>query len=237
MVQEPKNKNRSGEIQGSGKQDTEKRSSERERNVTQTSRGTAPERSGGGSMSVRGPVRSGPGRSQSPFALMSQLSQEMDRIFDDFWGAPYGGMQQGRMQPRRGESGLASGLWMPEIEVHAHEGEIVVRADLPGLSKDDVQVDVTDRMLTIQGERRQECEDEHDGGYRTEVRYGSFRRTIPLPEGVDPERIEAQFEDGVLQIKVPTPDRRQSQRRIEVRGGERTAGTSRSGQGQSPRGT
>ena len=79
---------------------------------------------------------------------MSQLSREMDRVFDDFWRDPFG------RSPSRGVSNeLGGALWAPAIEMHEHEGELIVRADLPGLKKEEVQVEVNDRTLMIQGER------------------------------------------------------------------------------------
>src|SRR5262245_55421411 len=142
-------------------------------------------------------------RSASPFALMGQLSREMERIFEDFWHAPLGSAAS-----RPGGGDLGAFLWAPEIELHAHGDELLVRADLPGLRKEDVQVEVNDQALTISGERRQDCEEDHEGGYRSECRYGSFFRSIPLPEGVDAERVRAQFRDGVLEVRMPAPERR-----------------------------
>jgi HSP20 family protein len=162
----------------------------------------------------------GGGRGSNPFAMMSQLSQEMDRLFDDFWLAPFGRSLRRGGGREGGE--VASMLWSPDIEVHEHEGEIVVRADLPGLKREDVQVEVADQVLTIQGERKLGCEEKQDGWHRTECRYGSFFRSIPLGEDVDPERVQAQFEDGVLEIRMPAPQRKESRRRIEVRGREKT---------------
>jgi HSP20 family protein len=167
----------------------------------------------------RGTLERG-GRAGNPVAMMSQLSQEMDRLFDDFWLAPFGRSLRRGGGREGGELGTM--LWSPDIEVHEHEGEIVVRADLPGLKREDVQVEVADQVLTIQGERKLGCEEKQDGWHRTECRYGSFFRSIPLGEDVDPERVQAQFEDGVLEIRMPAPQRKESRRRIEVRGREKT---------------
>jgi HSP20 family protein len=153
-------------------------------------------------------------QSSSPFALMSRIAQEMDRAFEGMWGMPSGDVwSSGRS---RAPGGGLSALWMPEIEVHTHDGELVVRADLPGMKKDDVEVDVTDQVLTIQGERVQGCSDDVEGGYRSECRYGSFFRSIPLPEGVRAEDVTAAFENGVLEVRMPAPPRRENRRRIEV---------------------
>jgi HSP20 family protein len=155
------------------------------------------------------------GRSQSPFALMSQLSREMDRLFDDFYRDPFG-----RSSLRSLSSDLGGALWAPAIEMHEHEGELIVRADLPGMKRDDVQVEVMGDMLTIQGERMQECDESQEGWHQTECRYGSFFRSIPLPEGVDAEKVQADFGDGVLTIRMPAPVRQDRRRNIEIKGRE-----------------
>ena len=83
--------------------------------------------------------------------------------------------------------------------------ELVIRADLPGLTKDDVKVDVTEDAVTIQGERKREHEEEKGGVYRSERSYGSFTRVIALPEGAITDQAKAIFKDGVLEVTTPTP--------------------------------
>jgi HSP20 family protein len=136
---------------------------------------------------------------------MRWFADEWDRFFDDF------GLGRGLMMPwlfggRRGGSlsrglGMDLAAWWPQMEVFRRDNNLVVRADLPGLSKDDIQVEVRDDAITIQGERRQEHEDE----YHSERSYGSFFRNIPLPEGVEASKAEANFRDGVLEITMPAP--------------------------------
>jgi HSP20 family protein len=93
-----------------------------------------------------------------------------------------------------------------------------VRADLPGLTKDDINIAVADDAITIRGERRQEREESEEGFYRSERSYGSFYRQIPLPEGVSAEDAEATFRDGVLEITMPAPQRaEQRSRRLEIK--------------------
>lgn len=191
--------------------------SDRDPSPGDVSRGqTSIERYGGrSSSSAQG--RGASGRAQSPFGLMTQLSQEMDRLFDDFWRDPFGRTPARSGQRDTGD--VAGSTWIPDLEIHTHDGELIVRADLPGMKKDDVEVDVTDGVLTIQGERRQGCEEDLEGGYRSECRYGLFVRSIPLPEGIDPEDVTAGFEDGVLEVRMPAPERRsQDRRNIQVRG-------------------
>jgi HSP20 family protein len=107
--------------------------------------------------------------------------------------------------------------WTPQIEVSQRNNELVVRADLPGMSKDDVKVDVTEDAITIQGERRQEHEEERGGVYRTERSYGTFYRAIALPEGTITDQAKATFKDGVLEITMPAPPEQVTRgRRLEI---------------------
>ena len=107
--------------------------------------------------------------------------------------------------------------WSPQIDVSQKNNELVVRADLPGLTKDDVKVDITDDAITIQGERRKEHEEERGGVYRVERSYGSFYRTIPLPDGAMTDQAKASFKDGVLEITMPAPPEQVTRgRRLEV---------------------
>jgi HSP20 family protein len=129
------------------------------------------------------------------------------------------GSQQGPQ--RSGENALqpwSQGLWSPQVEVRESGNNLVVRADLPGLSRDDVDVEVDDDALIIRGERRNDWENEDEGYYRSERSYGSFYRAIPLPEGVDPNACKATFKDGVLEVTLPKPEESPSRgRKIPVK--------------------
>jgi HSP20 family protein len=154
------------------------------------------------------------------FSRFDRLADEIDRVFDDFgvgreWFAPrWGGSRFGT--PVRG--GASASFWAPDIEIYQRNDEFVVRADLPGLRKEDVRIDVTDNALTIQGERRQEEETERGGVYRSERSYGSFYRTIPLPEGAITDQAKATFKNGVLEITLPAPpDQVTRGRRLDIK--------------------
>lgn len=98
------------------------------------------------------------------------------------------------------------------------DGQLVVRADLPGLTKNDVKVDIAEEALTIQGKRTKEQEEKGETFYRSERSYGSFYRVIPLPEGVSPESVKATFHDGVLEVAMKAPARPKVQpRHVEVK--------------------
>src|SRR5215471_2817955 len=155
--------------------------------------------------------------SGGPFRMLNRFADEMDRLFDDF------GFGRGLLAPRWGRGGLRTSsredweVWTPEVEVFHRNHELVVRADLPGLGKDDVKVEVSEDTLTIQGERKREQEEEHEGVYRSERSYGSFYRVIPLPEGAMTDQAKATFKDGVLEITMPAPpEQAQRGRRLEI---------------------
>ena len=96
-------------------------------------------------------------------------------------------------------------MWSPQVEVFEREGQLVLRADLPGLTKEDVKVEVTNEAINISGERKSEHEEKREGYYRSERSYGSFYRSIPLLEGVNAEDANATFRNGVLEITMQAP--------------------------------
>jgi HSP20 family protein len=149
-----------------------------------------------------------------PFSMLNNFRREMDRLFEDFG---FGG----RMQPFGfGNSGAAGTFdWSPQTEIFERGNELVVRADLPGLKKDDIDVDLEEDRITIRGERKSEHEENREGIYRSERSYGSFYRTIPLPQGVDGDKAKADFHDGVLEITMPKPETKPRGRKIEIGGG------------------
>ena len=109
-------------------------------------------------------------------------------------------------------------IWSPRLDIVERQGELIVRADLPGLTREDVTVSVTGGMLTIEGERKREERETAEGYFRTECSYGSFMRTVPLPEGAMGHRARAAFKDGVLEIAVPLPPRPEKTRHtVEVK--------------------
>jgi HSP20 family protein len=148
----------------------------------------------------------------SPFGFTRRFGEEMDRLFEDF------GFGRGWLTPRLWR-GLEGREWLPQVETFEREGQFVLRADLPGLTKDDVKVEVTDDSIIIQGERHSEEEHKREGYYRSERTYGKFYRRLPLPEGVNAENANASFRNGVLEITMQAPKREeQKARRLEIRG-------------------
>jgi HSP20 family protein len=126
------------------------------------------------------------------------FTREIDRVFDAFFGQT----DQGRR-------------WVPPMDLVEAEDHFVLKADLPGLVESDVNLEVQDGTLTISGERKAEHEQREKGWYRIERSFGSFSRSVTLPDGVDPDRIEAAFNDGVLEVRIPKPEERKP-RRISI---------------------
>lgn len=137
--------------------------------------------------------------SASPFELMRRFTDDMDRLFHGI--APWKG---------------SSSVWSPPIEMSEKDGRLAVRAELPGLNKDDVKVELADGVLTISGERKQEQEERQGDFYRSERSYGSFTRTIPIPEDAQVDNAKATFEDGVLTVLVPVPESKRRRREVPI---------------------
>ena len=129
-----------------------------------------------------------------PSREMSSIQNEMNRLFDAFFD-PAGGGQR-----------TATPRWMPAMDLVERDDVYVLRADLPGLSEEDVAIEVDGDTLSISGAREAQHEDSGHGRHRYERAYGAFRRALTLPEGVDAEKITAAFDRGVLEITVPKPE-------------------------------
>jgi HSP20 family protein len=164
-----------------------------------------------------------------PFSAMRRISEDMDRLLDSFgFGRGlFPTFSQSALSGYGGEG--ASSLWTPHIEVHERDGKFLVSADLPGVKKEDVSVEITQDAVTIQGQRKQEKTSSEGGFYRSERSYGSFYRTIPLPEGAKTDNASATFRDGVLQIDVEVPQQKSSGRTLEIKDAAPGATTSGSG--------
>jgi HSP20 family protein len=146
-----------------------------------------------------------PGLITSPFSFMRRLGEGMEQLFADFG--------VGGLMPR-GFNELAA--WTPQIEMFERDKQLVIRADLPGLKKDDVQIELRDDSVVIQGERQEKRKEEREGFYSTERMYGRFYREIPLPEGADTDEATATFHDGVLEIAIPREEGETRGRQLEI---------------------
>ena len=137
---------------------------------------------------------------------------EMNRMFDEMFGglARVGGRQQGE-RPMQ---------WAPALDVLHEDGDVVVRAELPGVRQEDVDITLHRGVLTISGRREAEEQREGSGFYVRERRYGTFRRSMTLPESVDEDAISARFRDGVLEVRISGAAAVQEPRRIQIEGGD-----------------
>jgi len=126
-----------------------------------------------------------------PFRDMVSLREKMNRMFEDVFA--------GRSEDKE----LQAGTWAPSVDIFETENELVLSAEIPGIEEKDVEIKVEDNTLTIRGERKFEKETKEENYHRIERSYGSFYRAFTLPSSVDPERIQAEQDNGVLKISMP----------------------------------
>jgi HSP20 family protein len=139
-----------------------------------------------------------------PAREVQSIQSEMNRLFNTFFEPSAGG-----------NGGAVMRRWTPAMDLVETDHHYVLRADLPGVSEGDVKIELEDNVLTISGERKSEHEETEEGYYRVERAYGSFARTLTLPEGVDAEAISANFDRGVLEVQIPKPEQRKP-RKVEI---------------------
>lgn len=137
----------------------------------------------------------------SPFAMMREFTDEMDRAF------------------RRGGNLGDSSAWAPAIDVQQCGGKLVVSAELPGLKRDEVKVELSGDTLTIEGERKQEHKEDHQGFHRFERSYGRFYRSLQLPQGAQTDQVKAEMQDGLLKVSIPVPEAESKTRQIPIEQG------------------
>jgi len=130
----------------------------------------------------------------NPNRNIVNFSSPMDHFFDDFFGNPF-----------RGERADLTRRWNPKVDVFEEADHIVMKAELPGVEKDNIAIDVNGRLLTVKGERSSENEVKEDNFCRRERSYGRFERSFTLPAETDSEKIKADYKDGVLTLNIPKP--------------------------------
>ena len=128
------------------------------------------------------------------------FAAEFNRLFNTLLDSPQAGYGQ---------------RWNPAMDLVESEGHFVLKADLPGLTQDDVSIEISDNTLTLSGERKAEHESREKGWYRLERSSGRFSRSLSLPEGVDADGVTAEFDNGVLEVRIPKPEERKP-RRVEI---------------------
>ncbi|MHC4844095.1 MAG: Hsp20/alpha crystallin family protein [Planctomycetota bacterium] len=134
----------------------------------------------------------------SPWRQMTSLQNRMNRIFND----PF-------FRSERTDDGLTLENWNPVVDIYDNDDSVVIKADLPGLSKDDITIDLENQTLTVKGERSLENEVKEENYYRRERAFGKFHRAFTVPAEVNPDQIKANFKDGVLKIEIPKPEEQQ----------------------------
>ena len=139
-----------------------------------------------------------------PLRELASIQNEMNRLFGSVFDAP-----------APGGNGNTLRRWMPAMDLVETGDHFVLRADLPGLTEGDVEIEVEDNVLTVSGERKAEHETTKEGYHRVERAFGSFSRSLTLPDGVDAEAVTAAFDRGVLEIRIPKPEQRKP-RKIEI---------------------
>ena len=145
----------------------------------------------------------------SPFKEFTDLQREMDSLFDEFFGR--------RALPSRiAKSSRAYGVHFPPVDVCEKADEIVIKAGIPGVKKEDLEVTLLENTLTIKGQRSKDTEVREEDYYYLEQHYGSFSRSITFPVELDPEGMKASYKDGVLEIIIPK-SKKEKPKQIEIR--------------------
>lgn len=138
--------------------------------------------------------------SLNPFAMMREFAGEMDRLMHGDGG------------------GTDTQVWAPAVDVERIDGSLAIAAELPGVKKDELKVEVTDDTLTIRGERKQEHREDQGGYHLWERHYGRFYRAIPLPDGAKSDQVKAELKDGILKVSVPVPEVAKKTRQVPIAG-------------------
>jgi HSP20 family protein len=145
-----------------------------------------------------------------PARELHSVQSEINRLFNTLFDAP------------TGSTGNFPQRWVPAMDLIETDHEYVLKADLPGVSEEDVAIEFENNVLTVSGERKSEHEERKDGYRRIERSSGRFSRSLTLPDGVDPSAVGATFDKGVLEIRIPKPEQRKPQK-ISIKAGPRQA--------------
>jgi HSP20 family protein len=149
-----------------------------------------------------------------PRRASSELSPwgDLDRMFEDFLGRRLRPFWPERWWPTAGME-----ITTPAVDLYEEKDDIVVKAELPGLEKDNIEVNLSENRLTIKGEKKQEEEVKKEGYYRSERSYGSFLRTLELPTEVQTDKVKAAFKNGILEIRLPkTEETKKKETKVKV---------------------
>ena len=126
-----------------------------------------------------------------PWRSMTTLQDQINRLFEEL------------SAPQREDDEVTMGAWTPAVDIYDQEDAIVIKAELPGLSKEDISIEMKENKLILKGERIEEKEINEENYYRRERSVGNFHRAFTLPTGIDPEKVNANFKDGILKVEIP----------------------------------
>ena len=154
----------------------------------------------------------------TPFGFMRRFATDMERLFEEFEGFRFPNLYGREFFPFTREFEHVG--WVPEIEVLRKNGEFIVRADLPGMKKENLEIEINENVLTLTGERKEEKEEKGEGYIRSERSYGTFYRQVPLPKGAKIDTAKAEFKEGVLEITMQAPKQEPQTRRLEIKHGQ-----------------
>ena len=144
-----------------------------------------------------------------PARELHAMQQEMNRLFSTFFDTP----------AQTGAGNATARRWLAAMDLVETDDHFVLRADLPGMTEEDVKIELEENVLTISGERKAEHEARDEGYYRVERAFGAFSRSLTLPKGIDPEAVAASFDRGVLEVRIPKPEQRKP-RRVQIAVGD-----------------
>ena len=133
-----------------------------------------------------------------PFMDLSRWERDMERMMEDFFGR-----RTRPWWPERWFRTEGMELTTPAVDLYEEKDDIVVKAELPGIDKNNIEVNLTDHTLTIKGEKKKEEEVKEENYYRSERSYGSFLRTLELPKDVHADKVKASFKNGILEVRIP----------------------------------
>ncbi|MBE0427964.1 MAG: Hsp20/alpha crystallin family protein [Nitrospirae bacterium] len=158
-------------------------------------------------------VKAEPAKALTPFHEMERPFQEIEKRFEDFFRRPFSLMPS--WWPRLGLPEMEE--ISPSVDVFTEGDDVVVKAELPGMQKEDIDVSLTEDAITISGEKKKEEKVEKKDYYSLERSYGSFKRSFSLPAEVQTEKASAKFKDGILEIRIPkTEEAKQKEKKIPI---------------------
>lgn len=136
-----------------------------------------------------------------PFRNVATLQDRINRLFEDAFP-----------RTRDQEDDLSLCAWRPAVDIYQTEKGLVLKAELPGIKKEDVSVEIKDNILTLKGDRAEDKEVSEDNYYRRERCFGSFQRSFNLEHNVQPDKVKAKFKDGILEIQIPRPEKEKTKK-------------------------